>query len=173
MFLFEVRIKGDGRQIQIAVPIKVARDHRVGAMHRVKEGLAEMIPAVVQVNAEAMIILQGQGKITVVTIRGDEIWMTITIHVGQFKTGETPRRRLLQHGLHLELAAALVQKQIDAFARLGHHHENVRPTVAVEVAHFGMDRARPIEEHMFLVTSRVLVLEPRELPQPIPKRAHQ
>ena len=158
--LLEVRIVRNRRNIQVSIAIEVPRQCLVCAVHRIMEHLAEVIRAIIEVNANAVIRLQRKRKVTVVAVGHNQIQPAVLVKVHQIKSRQPPARRDFQQRLDFELAATLIEEQVNPLACLRHHYDDVGPTVAVEVANLRANRPRTIQQHVLLVTAAFLALKP-------------
>src|SRR6266540_6975604 len=166
----EVGVVGDGGDVQVTISVEVSGHGAIGARQRVEEGFLKSVRSVVEVNAQAVIGLGRQGEVAVVAVDGEEVDLAVSVEIADVESEKTPRGRLLDERREREASAAFVEQEINSFACLGHHHENVGTPVGVGVEHFGVHSARSIEENVLVELAVAPVLEPTEVSELIPER---
>ena len=151
--------KGDGGDVEVAVPVEVARHGLVGPVEREEPGLRKLVFTIVQEDADAVVFLQHLHPVAIVSCRVEDVQEPVIVEIGQFKTARTPGGRKFQQLLLAEAVVAIVPEHENAFIALCHQRNDILVAIAVEIMGVAADGARFFLQRMFLhpVAAQVLV----------------
>ena len=97
--------------------------------------------SLVQIQPDAVVRLQNRRIIAVVAVRNQEVEPTVLVPIHDFHGRATITRVKTEQHFCFELPLAFVGVQIDAFVGIGLEAQDVRQTVAGEIADMNGNRA--------------------------------